>query len=133
MGKNKAALKQMIDFVQAVNPHFNTMITYYFLEISAKYGVRGDIAFCQSIHETNWFLFGGDVKPEQNNFAGIGATGGVPGHSFSTMEEGITAQMQHLFAYATANPLPQGEKQADPRFHLVTRGSAPNWEDLSGK
>lgn len=133
MGKNKAALKQMIDFVQAVNTHFNTMIAYHFLEISAKYGVRGDIAFCQSIHETNWFLFGGDVKPEQNNFAGIGATGGVPGHSFSTLEEGITAQMQHLFAYATADPLPQGEKQVDPRFHLVTRGSAPNWEDLSGK
>lgn len=134
MGTNQASVNQMIAFVRTVNPQFNPDIARAFLPISARYGVRGDVAFCQSIHETNWFRYGGDVRADQNNFAGIGATGGgARGHSFPTIEDGVTAQIQHLFAYATAAPLPQGEPVIDPRFHLVTRGSAPYWEDLAGR
>lgn len=133
MGKSQATLDQMIFFVTQVNPGFNRTIASYFLKIGEKYGVRGDVAFCQSIHETNWFLYGGDVKPEQNNFAGIGATGGVSGNSFSTIEEGVTVQVQHLFAYASKDSVPQDEKIIDPRFSLVTRGIAPYWEELAGR
>jgi hypothetical protein len=104
MGSSQAALDQMIRFVTRVNSGFDPTIASWFLKIGEKYGVRGDAAFCQSIHETNWFLYGGDVKPEQNNFAGIGATGGVPGNHFATVEEGVTAQIQHLFAYASKIP-----------------------------
>src|SRR5690606_34447581 len=39
----------------------------------------------------------------------------------------------HLFAYATAANLPNGETLVDPRFNLVQRGSSPYWEDLAGK
>lgn len=133
IGRNIASLEQMIKFVKKVNPSFNENIAVGFIVMSRKYGIRGDIAFCQSIHETNWFRYGGDVKPEQNNFAGIGVTGNVSGNSFETVEEGITAQIQHLYAYATEKSLPEGEKLVDPRFHLVERGSAPFWEDLAGK
>ncbi|WP_240689234.1 N-acetylmuramoyl-L-alanine amidase [Ammoniphilus sp. YIM 78166] len=134
MGRSQAAASQMVSFVRGVNPNFNPEIASDFLRVGDRYGVRGDIAFCQSIHETNWFRFGGDVKPNQNNFGGIGATGGGnPGHSFATIEEGVTAQIQHLYAYATRDPLPAGEPLVSPRFHLVQRGSAPNWEDLAGK
>ena len=71
-----------------------------FVEEAKKWGVRGDIAFCQTILETGWFwkndtVF--DVKPEQNNFAGLGATGGgVPGDSFPDAVTGIRAQLQDL-------------------------------------
>jgi hypothetical protein len=134
MGGNQVNSRQMSEFVKKVNPEFNGVIAEQFLIISQKYYVRGDIAFCQSILETNWFRYGGDVKREQNNFAGIGASGGGrQGAFFSTIEEGVTAHIQHLFAYATKSPVPSGEKIVDPRFHLVVRGIAPNWEDLAGK
>jgi N-acetylmuramoyl-L-alanine amidase len=123
---------ELVQFVKKVNPAFKEEIAAAFLAVGAKYGVRGDIAFVQSIHETNWFRFGGDVKAEQNNFAGLGATGGVAGNSFPTITAGVTAQIQHLYAYATNNPLPTGESLIDTRFSLVTRGSAKNWEELAG-
>ena len=55
------------------------------------------------------------------------------GNSFATVEQGAKAQLQHLFAYACRDALPSGEKLVDPRWSYVTRGSAPNWVDLSGK
>jgi hypothetical protein len=97
-------------------------------------GVRGDAAFCQSIHETGYFCFGGQVLPEQNNYAGIGAVNGSPvgkGAWFPSPEIGVRAQIQHLKAYASKEPLKQ--TCVDPRFKLVTRGTAPAWEDLNGR
>ncbi|MDO4720980.1 MAG: N-acetylmuramoyl-L-alanine amidase [Peptostreptococcaceae bacterium] len=102
-----------------------------FIAEGEKEGIRGDLAFCQALHETGNFRFGGDVKPEQNNFAGLGATGGVRGNSFSTPQEGVRAQIQHLKAYANAEPLSQ--PCVDVRFALVARGSAPRLLDLAGK
>ncbi|MCM3745790.1 N-acetylmuramoyl-L-alanine amidase [Paenibacillus pasadenensis] len=134
MGQPLIQPDTMTKFVQTVSPAFNPEIARQFYQVGSRYGVRGDIALCQSIHETNWFRFGGLVKPEQNNYAGIGATGpGNPGTTFATIAEGVTAQIQHLYAYASKAPLPNGEKLVDPRFTLVTRGIAPNWEDLGGR
>lgn len=134
LGNQQVTADRMIAFVKRVNPSFDPLIAESFVRISPKYGVRGDIAFCQSIHETNWFRYGGDVLPSQHNYAGIGATGdGVRGASFPTIDAGVTAQIQHLYAYATTQPLPPREPLIDPRFQLVQRGSAPYWEDLAGK
>ncbi|MWC27936.1 N-acetylmuramoyl-L-alanine amidase [Paenibacillus sp. MMS18-CY102] len=133
MGGVRFTKDELVQYVRKVNPSFKEEIASAFVTVGDRYGVRGDIALCQSIHETNWFRFGGDVKPEQNNFAGIGATGGVPGNTFKTVEEGVTAQIQHLYAYASTAALPVGEQVVDPRFTLVKRGSALNWEDLAGK
>ena len=76
--------------------------------------IRWDFAFYQMLLETNYLKFRrgdgspGDVKPKQNNFAGIGATGnGVPGDSYPDVSTGVLAQMQHLVAYS-------GEMVADP-------------------
>lgn len=109
-----------------------------FLDIGVRYGVRGDIAFCQSIHETGAWRFGGQVLPEQNNFAGLGATNGGPrGASFATPQLGIEAQIQHLYLYATTETLPTGVNLVDPRWDAAVskwgRGVAPNVEDLAGK
>ncbi|RKD23194.1 hypothetical protein BEP19_13335 [Ammoniphilus oxalaticus] len=134
LGVAQATAQQMIDYTLRINPHFNPEIARTFLAVGMNYGVRGDIAFCQSIHETNWFRYGGDVRADQNNFSGLGATGGgARGASFPTIEAGVTAQIQHLYAYASTNPLPNIGALVDPRFHLVNRGSAPYWEDLGGK
>jgi hypothetical protein len=37
-----------------------------------------------------------------------------------------------LYAYASTLPLPANTVQLDPRFQLVTRGTAATWESLSG-
>ena len=95
-------------------------------------GVNYDIAFCQMCLETGFLQFNGDVKPEQNNFAGIGAIGnGVRGDSFSDQRIGVRAQIQHLKAYATTKPLVQ--PLVDPRFSLVKRGTAPLLGQLAGR
>jgi len=132
LGTSVRTKDELVQFVKKVNPAFKEEIAAAFLSVGAKYGVRGDVAFVQAIHETNWFRFGGDVKPEQYNFAGLGATGGVAGNSFPTITAGVTAQIQHLYAYASNNAVPAGETVIDTRFGLVKRGSAKNWEDLAG-
>lgn len=92
-------------------------------------GVRGDLIVAQAFFETGYFTYGGNIKPQDNNFAGIG--GNVAGNSFKDVREGIRAQVQHLKAYASTNPLVN--PVVDPRFKYVTRGSATNIEALSGK
>lgn len=96
-------------------------------------GVRPEVVFSQAMVETGWLQFGGDVSSSQFNFAGIGATGnGNPGLSFSSVKEGILAQVQHLKGYASTAKL--NNPCVDPRFKYLAskRGSAPYVENLGG-
>ena len=75
-----------------------------FYEEAIAENIRPEVAFCQAMKETGFLQFGHDVKPDQCNFAGLGATGnGVAGNSFASVREGIRAQIQHLKAYATTD------------------------------
>lgn len=137
MGKSTATADQMRNYLQRHNPDAPDYSQIY-LSMGDKYGVRGDLAFAQSIKETGFWRFGGSVYAEQNNFGGIGAVSrSVKGASFATPEDGIEAQMQHLYGYATKDELPEGTLIVDPRFEILElaglRGSAPYWEDLNGK
>lgn len=136
MGISVLTPTQMISFVKEKNSNAQNIgeIASLFIEVGNKYGIRGDIAFCQSIIETGWFKFDGGtaVTYDQHNYCGMGVTKkGMKGNSFPTVKDGVTAQIQHLFAYASKDELPIGEELLDPRFKYVTRGIAPNWEDLS--
>ena len=93
--------------------------------------MRGDIAAAQSVIETGNFTFAGSaVTLDQNNFCGMGVTTrGMKGNSFATMREGVRAQIQHLKAYATADPL-VGDC-VDPRYKWVEKGCAPYVEERS--
>lgn len=133
MGPTILSPVQMDAFVKTVNPAAPELGRFY-SELGRFYGVRGDIAFAQAIIETNYFRFTGTVKPDQNNYAGIGTTGpDQPGANFKNPEEGVLAHIQHLYAYGTTEPLPPGKPLADPRFSLVKRGSAPTWRALNGR
>ncbi|MBD2104432.1 N-acetylmuramoyl-L-alanine amidase [Leptolyngbya sp. FACHB-261] len=95
-------------------------------------GINYDIAFAQMCVETGFLKFEGDVKPEQNNFAGLGGVGsGAQTASFETQTLGVRAHIQHLKAYANTAPLVQ--ELVDPRFGFVTRGIAPLVDQLSGR
>ena len=95
---------------------------------AAAEGVKPEVVFAQAMLETGYLQYGGDVKIEQFNFAGLGATGGVPGNSFPDVATGIRAQVQHLKAYASDEPLNQA--CVDQRFSYVTRNTAPYVEWL---
>lgn len=134
LGETQLSVDRMWQFVQAQNPDFPREIAEAYHRIGRLYGIRGDIALCQSILETGWFRFTGGtaVTMDQNNFCGLGVTRlGMKGHSFSSVDEGVTAQIQHLYAYACTKRLPHGERLVDPRFKRVKRGVAPRWADLN--
>ncbi len=126
---------QLMMFLKANNENalvrFPDISRLYREEASVE-GVNYDIAFCQMCVETGFLRFGGDVRPEQNNFSGLGAIGaGAAGASFPSARIGIRAQVQHLKAYASTEPLIQ--ELVDPRFRFVTRGVAPLVTQLSGR
>lgn len=102
-----------------------------FYEEATAEGVRAEVAFTQCMKETGFLKYGGDVLPNQYNFAGIGATGAVHGASFGNVRMGIRAQIQHLKAYGSISPLTN--QCVDPRFNLVKRGSAQYVEWLGIK
>jgi N-acetylmuramoyl-L-alanine amidase CwlA len=131
MGKSECTATQLDAYAKSKNSSAFS-IGEIFIKEGESEGVRGDIAFCQSCLETGYFKFGGAVSISQNNFCGLGATGGgVSGASFASVTEGVRAQIQHLKAYANKDSLVNS--CVDPRFSLVTRGIAPNWEDLNGR
>ena len=131
-GVTAANFKQMAKSLKSKNSSPKIKISVedlakLFIEEGQKENIRGDIAFCQSMHETGWLKYGGLVLPEQNNYSGIGATNNSAvgkGAWFKDPREGVRAQIQHLKAYA--NTLPLNSPNVDPRFHLVRRGIAPN-------
>ena len=81
----------------------------------------------QILHETGNLRFGGDVQPDQFTFAGLGATGGVPGLSFSDVDTGIRAVVAHHMAYiyGPVSKWPEATQafvKDDPRAIFVVAG-----------
>ena len=119
-----------IKMILANNKAFDINIAKAFFKLAPKYSIDPMMAISQSILETGWFKYEGSaVTAEQHNYCGLGVTStGVSGASFDTIEEGVTAQLQHLFAYGCKTELPKDETILDPRFKLVTRGIAVYWQ-----
>lgn len=113
-----------------------TLASYYVEEGRAE-GVAGDLAFVQAVLETGSFSWPGhgQVRANQNNFAGIGACdrGACTVATFPSARIGVRAQIQHLRAYAdpTVTPARLAHPLESPRFHLVSpKGRAPTWERM---
>jgi N-acetylmuramoyl-L-alanine amidase len=132
---DKSACTKAIVAIKKNNANFDAEIAKAFFSLAPKYGIDPMRAISQSVLETGWFKFiNSSVKPEQHNYCGLGATGGgVAGAAFDTIELGVIAQLQHLYAYGCKNALPAGEAVVDPRFDKVTRGIAQYWEQLAGR
>lgn len=153
MGTSQTTVSQMVHYYNANASGYDTFKAKYngkyngvlakggastinqfaqiFYEEATAEGVRAEVAFIQCMKETGFLKYGGDVLPNQYNFAGIGATGAVHGASFSNVRMGIRAQIQHLKAYGSISPLTN--PCVDPRFNLVKRGSAQYVEWLGIK
>jgi hypothetical protein len=100
-------------------------------------GVRGDIAFAQSILETGSFSYpaGGLVNGTDNNFAGVGACDSCAhGHVYPDARTGVRVQMQYLHVYAdrTMTAARFAHPPVDPNMDQNFRkGQAPRWAGLT--
>ena len=132
---DKEGCTKAITAIVKNNADFDVKIAKAFFSLAPIYNIDPMRAIAQSILETGWFKFKGSiVKAEQHNYCGLGATGGdVSGATFTTIEDGVRAQLQHLYAYGCKNDLPDSESLVDPRFKYVSRGIAPYWEQLAGR
>lgn len=135
MGRGNVSEVQMMMFLKSYHPdglaRFPELPKLYREEASLE-GINYDIAFAQMCAETHFLRFGAEVKPEQNNFAGLGAIGGgTEGAIFTDPRIGVRAHIQHLKAYASTEPVVQAI--VDPRFNYIRRGIAPSISQLSGR
>ncbi|MCP3026537.1 N-acetylmuramoyl-L-alanine amidase [Halobacillus sp. A5] len=132
-GSTHMLAHQLDEFARTVNPKAPKLGAHY-VRYGKAYGIRADVAFAQAIHETDYFRFTGVVDADQNNYAGIGATGpDNKGSRFATPRDGVHAHIQHLYAYSSTEDIPEQFEKIDPRFDLVTRGIAPTWTQLNGR
>ena len=114
-------------FLEARNPDraakFATIAAEY-ARIGDELGIRWDYAFFQMLLETGSLKFTGDVSVDQNNFAGLGATGRKnPGEAFADVPTGVKAHLQHLLLYA-------GEHIDDPIAERTRK--VQEWDVLGG-
>ena len=122
---------------QAIDPRFSDLASRYqrLGQCVARgpekcVGVRWDYAFFQMLIETNYLTFRrpdgvpGGVPPQDNNFAGVGATvRGKPGERFKDVETGVLAHLQHVLMYSTTRvPDPVAKRtrlvQEDVQEHM---------------
>jgi hypothetical protein len=95
-----------------LHPRFDGVASEYMRQ-GEVFRVRWDFAFYQMILETGSLSYrrgnrSGDVRAAQNNFAGLGATGGgESGESFKDIPTGVRAHLEHLLLYS-------GEKLDNP-------------------
>lgn len=142
MGEPVATQAQMVNYINKRNPNpklnctVEDVVHLYYVE-AGREGIRPDIALCQALKETGVWAYGGDVVPEQNNYCGLGTTGGgVKGAYFETPQLGVRAHIQHLLSYASKRP-PKVEI-VDPRYELIQKfrpqifGKLTKWTELNG-
>lgn len=129
--------ERLMAFLKSRNPALPARfkgIAGFYKTYGEAWRVRWDYAFFQMAIETNFLTYRqpngrmGDVDPNQNNFAGIGTTGGgVPGDSFPDVKTGVLGQIQHLVVYS-------GEQVAQPvaqrtqlkQEHILTKSRELN-------
>lgn len=141
-GNSSVSAGQLVDYYQASGRNFpqfykdrgvdlNNFAQIY-CEEAQKEGIKVEVAFAQMLLETGYLQYGGQVKINQFNFAGLGAIdGGTGGFDFAKVygdnkngiRMGIRGHIQHLKCYANSEPLK--EDKVDPRWSDSLRGKAP--------
>lgn len=112
-----------------------------FIDEGAAQGVRGDIAFAQTMLETGWLSFAGSqIPPSFNNYSGLFAFNNrpkattcaaetAPSRCFATPNLGARYQMQLLHGYADASTVNVPMLIRPPSDRI---GIAPYWERFGG-
>lgn len=101
-------------------------------------GLRADVLYAQAAKETNFGKYTGQVKPEQNNWAGIkkyGVNSDAPEdhEDFETVEDGVRAHFNHMGAYVGIEPIGEPHPRYRSVKSLAWAGTVETVEQLSGK
>lgn len=145
MGPSRLTADDLVAYIASLglHPHLTvplrTLAGYYLSEGNAE-GVRGDVAFAQSVLETGAFMYPGHglVLPTDNNYAGIDACDSCShGDAFASALLGVRAQIQLLRIYADPS-LKKISDFPDPvallhEQHLRSTGFAKTWYSLGGR
>ena len=120
-----------------------TALAQIFINEGHAEGVRGDIAFVQSMLETGWLSFtGSQIPPGAYNYAGINAFDGrsslpscrsgdaSPSRCMGTPQHGVLMQMQLLRSYADPTTKTMSGRLISAPAESV--GEAPLWEYFGG-
>ena len=141
MGTGRMTQEQLVSFflmqtalaqTEEVDQEKVERLAGYYVKESSAEGINADIAFVQMCLETGFLQFGGLVTADMNNFCGLGAINAEnPGLVFPDEQTGVRAHIQHLKAYASAEPL--NLPAVDPRYRYVNpKGKAPHIYNLAG-
>jgi mannosyl-glycoprotein endo-beta-N-acetylglucosaminidase len=144
LGPNKLTAEDLAAFVTDYghqHPQLSVPIedlAKLYIEESNDAGVRGDVAWAQSILETGWFSFSHSMVDRlDNNYAGIGACDSCShGLVFPDARTGVRVQMQALRIYVDPDYGPDNAKHPIVRPGLLKlgfRGKVHSWFDLTGK
>jgi peptidoglycan hydrolase CwlO-like protein len=145
MGPTVLSGAQMASWIRAkgYKPRLQTSVedlANIYVEEGNAEGLRGDLAFAQSVVET-----GGFASSPDNNYAGLGwCDSCANGTRFPTPRDGVRAQVQHLKNYADSTSRAAGLAHApspywysaDPvvaarKFDtFFAKGWAPTWSDM---
>lgn len=101
-------------------------------------GIRPDILYAQAAKETGFGKYGGAVKPEQNNWAGIKtktATGDATEdhETFETPDDGVRGHFNHISAYIGLEPTGEPHGRYYNVKSIAWAGTVKTLEELGGK
>lgn len=110
----------------------------YYWQYGELTGIRPEILYAQSAKETGYGKFGGNVLPEQNNFAGIkvyGATGDTSAdhETFASVEDGVRGHFNHMTAYVGGEPVGEVHQRYYSTSKMPWAGTVTTLEELGGK
>lgn len=137
--------KSKVTLLQAKKWAMNRGAHQRFIDIADTYwkygeltGIRSDVLYSQSAHETFWGKYTGNVIPEQNNWAGIKIKNPVADRRddhayFATPDDGVRAHFNHMSAYVGLQPI----GVPHDRYYVVKSmswaGNVKYLEELAGK
>lgn len=140
IGNNtNVSVEQMKEWarLRAADPLFIELAPVFY-NIAVETGIDPAVIYAQSAKETDFMRFTGVLDASFKNPCGMKITAGGGDYDrdahkrFSSWEEGIQAQADHLALYAGLSGYPKPQSP-DPRHFPFLFGTAPTLEDLNGK
>ena len=139
MGESTVTLEQAKRWAEKKGAHQRFIdIADYYWKYGEITGVRPEILYGQAAKETGFGKYTGQVKPEQNNWAGIKIKNPIADRpedheTFATPEDGVRAHFNHISAYVGIDPVGEPHDRYYVLKTVAWRETVKNVEQLGGK
>lgn len=145
VNENISYLLKAVKLIKAVNPYVNIDIIKNTFSIAPIYNLDPVMVLAQSIVETDFFRFSDNTlsnlnkhktaKQYQNNFCNLSINFYNNDDldcllSFDSIQAGIHAQCQRLYAYGCESKFPENIEKIDCNLNNIIRGCCTDWENL---